>query len=163
MRKAKRILFPTDFSRHSRYALRRAAAMARTSGAEMILFHVLSQATPGGLNEDSYLLSNWREFMKHEEEKARAALQREAQSKLLEGVKVKTILGGGSPYREIVRLASTMRADLIVISTHGTTGLLHLMLGSVAERVVRLAPCPVLVVKPPRVKKAAHSGAVGDS
>jgi len=163
MHKAKRILCPTDFSRHSRYALRRAAGMARVAGAEMILLHVLPQTTPAGLNEDSYILTDWRKFMKVEEEKARRALEREKRSKFLEGVKVKTILGGGSPYREIVRLASTMRADLIVISTHGTTGLLHLMLGSVAERVVRLAPCPVLVVKPPRVKKAAHSGAVGDS
>ena len=155
MRRAKRILFPTDFSRHARYALRRAAAMARTSGAEMILFHVLPQTTPGGLSEDSYLLSNWREFMKREEERARAALQREAQSKLLEGVKVRTVLGAGSPYREITRIASRMRVDLIVISTHGTTGLLHLLLGSVAERVVRLAHCPVLVVKPPRMRKGA--------
>ena len=159
MHKAKRILCPTDFSRHSRYALRRAAAMAMAAGAEMILLHVLPQTTPAGLNEDSYILTDWRKFMQVEEEKARRALEREKRLKFLEGVKVRTVLGAGSPYREIVRLASTMRADLIVISTHGTTGLLHLMLGSVAERVVRLAPCPVLVVKPPRVRKAARSGA----
>ena len=156
MHKAKRILCPTDFSQHSRYVLRRAAAMARTSGAEMILFHVLPQTTPGGLNENSYILADWRRFMKVEEERARAALEREARLKLLEGVKVKTVLGAGSPYREIVRIASRMHVDLIVISTHGTTGLLHLMLGSVAERVVRLAPCPVLVVRPPRMRKAAR-------
>lgn len=155
MHKAKRILCPTDFSRHSRYALRKAAAMARSSGAEAILAHVIPRTTPGGINEDSYLLSNWREFMQREEERARAALEREARSRLLDGVKVKTVLGAGSPYREIVRIASRMHVDLIVISTHGATGLLHLMLGSVAERVVRLAPCPVLVVKPPRMRKGA--------
>ncbi len=159
MHKAKRILCPTDFSQHSRYALRRAAAMARASGAEMILLHVLPQTTPGGLNEDSYILADWRQFMKREEERARAALEREARSKLLEGVKVKTVLGAGSPYREIVRIASRMHVDLIVISTHGTTGLLHLMLGSVAERVVRLAPCPVLAIRQRRMRKAASSGA----
>ena len=155
MHKTRRILCPTDFSRHSRYALRRAAAMARVSGAEMILLHVLPQTTPAGLSENSYLLANWRQFMKLEEKKAKAALEREAGLKLLEGVKVKTMLGAGSPYREIERIASRMHVDLIVISTHGTTGLLHLLLGSVAERVVRHAPCPVLVVKPPRMKKAA--------
>lgn len=155
MHKAKRILCPTDFSRHSRYALRRAAAMARVSGAEMMLFHVLPQTTPGGLNENSYILADWRQFMKLEEERARAALEREARSRLLDGVKVQAALGAGSPYREIVRIASRMHVDLIVISTHGTTGLLHLMLGSVAERVVRLAPCPVLVIKPPRMRKIA--------
>ena len=155
MHKTRRILCPTDFSRHSRYALRRAAAMARVSGAEIILLHVLSQTTPAGLNENSYILANWRQFIKLEEEKARAALEREARSKLLEGVKVKTILGAGSPYREIERIASKMHVDLIVISTHGTTGLLHLLIGSVAERVVRHALCPVLVVKPIRTKKAA--------
>ena len=158
MHKAKRILCPTDFSRHSRYALRRAAAMARAAGAEIILFHVLPQPTPAGLNEDSYILTDWRQFMKSEEERAKKALDREARLELLEGVKVKTMLGAGSPYREIVRLASNRHADLIVISTHGTTGLAHLMLGSVAERVVRLAPCPVLVIKPPRMKMAGRSG-----
>ena len=156
MHKAKRILCPTDFSQHSRYALRRAGAMAGASGAEIILVHVIPQTTPGGLNEDSFVLRDWRRFMELEQEKARTSLEREARSKFLEGVKVQTLLGAGSAYREIVRIASRMRVDLIVISTHGTTGLLHLMLGSVAERVVRLAPCPVLVIKPPMKGKAAR-------
>jgi nucleotide-binding universal stress UspA family protein len=132
--------------------------MARASGAEIILFHVLPQPTPVGLNEDSYILTDWRQFMKSEEERAKKALEREARAKFLGGVKVKTVLAAGSPYREIVRIASTGHADLIVISTHGTTGLVHLMLGSVAERVVRLARCPVLVIKPPRMRLAARSG-----
>lgn len=154
MHRPKRILCPTDFSQHARYAIRRAAAMARASGAEIILLHVFPQSTPGGVNEDSYLLANWRQLMKREEERAKAALEREARSRLLEGIKVKTLLGAGSPYREIDRIASRMHADLIVISTHGTTGMLHLVMGSVAERVVRHAPCSVLVVKPPRRRKA---------
>jgi nucleotide-binding universal stress UspA family protein len=154
MHAAKRILCPTDFSRHSRHALRKAAAVARASGAQVILFHVFPQTTPGGMSEDSYLLANWRQFMKREEEHARAALEREARSRFLQGVKVRTVMGAGSPYREIARVASRMHVDLIVISTHGATGLLHLVLGSVAERVVRHAPCSVLVVKPARGGKA---------
>lgn len=157
MHKAKRILCPTDFSRHSRYALRRAAAVARASGAEIVLCHILPQPTPGGAHEDAYplVLPNWQQMLKAQEEQAREALEREARLKLLMGVKVTTALGAGCPYREIVRTASRKRVDLIVISTHGTTGLQHLMLGSVAERVVRLAPCPVLVIKPPRIKEGA--------
>jgi len=158
MHKAKRILCPTDFSRHSRYALRRAAAMARASGAELVLLHVVPQATLGGPNGDSYplILPNWQQTLKLQEERARAELERETRSKPLAGVKVRTVLGAGSPYQEIVRIASRMHVDLIVISTHGTTGMFHLMLGSVAERVVRLAHCPVLVIKPPRMRKAAR-------
>lgn len=156
MHRARRILCPIDFSSDSRYALRKAAAMARASGAEVILVHVLPQTTPGGANRHSYAFPKWRELMKREEESARAGLKREAGSKLLEGVKVETVLAAGSPYREIVRLASRKRVDLIVISTHGMTGILHLMLGSVAERVVRLASCPVLTIKPPRMRKAAR-------
>lgn len=154
MHRAKRILCPTDFSRHSRFALRRAAAMARASGAEMILVHVLPQAPLVEASELSSIIPKVRAIMKLEEERARAALEREARSKLLREVKVRTVLAGGSPSREIVRIASRMRADLIVISTHGTTGVLHLVLGSVAEGVVRLAQCPVLVVKPSRVRTA---------
>lgn len=156
MQKPKRILCPTDFSQHSRYALRKAAGMARASGAEIILLHVFPQTTPGGLNEDAYLLANWRQFMKREEERARAALEREARSKLLQGIRVRILLGAGSPHREIQQIASRTHADLIVISTHGMTGLLHLVMGSVAERVVRHAPCSVLVVKPPRVRRTAR-------
>lgn len=156
MHKAKRILCPTDFSRHSRYALRRAAAMARASRAEVILIHILPQPTLGEMNEHSYPLANWRQIVKREEERVRAALEREARLKILDGVKVQTVLGAGPPYREIIRIASRMHVDLIVISTHGMTGMLHLMLGSVAERVVRMAPCPVLVIKPPRIRKVAR-------
>jgi nucleotide-binding universal stress UspA family protein len=130
--------------------------MARASGAQVILVHVLPQTTPVGTNEHSYALPRWKEFMKRERESAMAGLKREAGSKLLAGVKVETVLAAGSPYREIVRLASRKRVDLIVISTHGMTGLLHLMVGSVAERVVRLASCPVLVIKPPGMRKAAR-------
>jgi nucleotide-binding universal stress UspA family protein len=157
MKRRWRILCPTDFSPHSRYALRRAAALAQRSGAEFILFHVLPQAPAAGTAEQLYALANWQEVMELQEEKARAALEREARSKLLRGVRVRTMLGAGSAYREILRVVQRMPIDLIVISTHGATGLVHLILGSVAERVVRLAPCPVLVVKPPRMSKAVRS------
>jgi len=132
--------------------------MARASGAELVLFHVLPQPTLGGPNGDSYpfILPNWQQMLKLQEERARAALERETRSKPLAGVKVRTALGAGSPYQEIVRIASRMHVDLIVISTQGTTGMLHLMLGSVAERVVRLAHCPVLVIKPPSMRRAAR-------
>jgi nucleotide-binding universal stress UspA family protein len=132
--------------------------MARASGAELVLLHVVPQAILGGHYGDSYplVLPNWQQTLKLQEERARADLERETRSKPLAGVKVRTVLGAGSPYQEIVRIASRMHVDLIVISTHGMTGMIHLMLGSVAERVVRLAHCPVLVIKPPRMRKAAR-------
>jgi len=65
------------------------------------------------------------------------------------GLKVRTVLRSGVPYREVVALATDERADLVLMGTHGRGGLDRALLGSVADRVVRLAPCPVLTVRQP--------------
>jgi nucleotide-binding universal stress UspA family protein len=64
-----------------------------------------------------------------------------------EGLTVDTVLVRGTPFREIVEIAQTQQVDLIIMGTHGRTGMAHLLMGSVAERVVRLAPCPVMVTR----------------
>jgi nucleotide-binding universal stress UspA family protein len=63
------------------------------------------------------------------------------------GLTVDTIIVQGTPFREIVEVAKTKQVDLIIMGTHGRTGMTHLLMGSVAERVVRLAPCPVMVTR----------------
>jgi nucleotide-binding universal stress UspA family protein len=69
------------------------------------------------------------------------------------GVKCDALLEHGAAHDRIVDVAKRIHADLIVMSTHGRTGLSHAMMGSVAERVVRMAPCPVLIVRPPKRRK----------
>jgi nucleotide-binding universal stress UspA family protein len=75
------------------------------------------------------------------------------------GLSVSAVLKTGSAPEAILDAAADERADLIVIGTHGRTGLTRLVIGSVAERVVRMAPCPVLVVKPPPAREAARAAA----
>jgi nucleotide-binding universal stress UspA family protein len=139
-----RIMCPVDFSAGSKEALRVAADLAREHDATLVLVHVWSpaQLTMG----DGYLAPPVIQDMLDGETAQLAKSKAEAQQL---GVKeVATRLITGVPWHEIVSAARTDGAiDLIVIGTHGRTGLAHVLLGSVAEKVVRHAPCPVLVVR----------------
>jgi nucleotide-binding universal stress UspA family protein len=129
-----RILVPTDFSRGSLHAFRYAEELTRRFGAELILVHVgdpLSVSDLPGAGE----LSGRRELDRA------LALVRERD------YRVRGVLRRGNPTDEIVKAAAAERADLIVMGTHGRTGLKHALMGSVAESVVRNAPCPVLTVR----------------
>jgi nucleotide-binding universal stress UspA family protein len=140
----KKILVATDFSPHATVALRLACDLARQSEAALCLVHAydpLPFALPEGSSiYDVATLARLREDLT----KHLAAVQ----GSVLElGVRqVETKLVEGQPYREIVRAAQEWGAQLIVTGTHGRTGMAHLLLGSVAERVARKAPCPVMVV-----------------
>lgn len=143
------ILAPTDFSDYSKKALSDALELARTFGAKLTLLHVvepspyLGEFTPPAAGAD--LVNNL-------ERQASAALARmlpEAQRAQIEVIRSVVI---GSPLRKIVEAAEAKHVDLIVMATHGRTGLSHLLIGSVAERVVRTAPCPVLTIRPPAEK-----------
>lgn len=138
------ILVPTDFSPHSEAALRLACELAKSHEAALCLVHVYD-LMPSGLPEgmtfyDVATLARVRdEFVRRLAEVQRQALKagvRQVETKLMEG----------QPYREIVRAAEESRAQLIVMGTHGRTGMAHVLVGSVAERVVRKAPCPVITV-----------------
>jgi nucleotide-binding universal stress UspA family protein len=139
-----RILCPVDFSAGSGEALRVAAELARERDAALVLVHVWSpaQMTMG----EGYLAPAVIQDMVDGETAQLAKSKTEAQQL---GVKeVATRLLTGVPWDEIVSAArSDSAVDLIVIGTHGRTGLAHVLLGSVAEKVVRHAPCPVLVVR----------------
>lgn len=142
-----RILVPVDFSPPSLEALQLAVRMASSSGATLTLMHVYEPP--------SYQLMPDAIFMASPETMARQIsqvneqlekLRRETEAK---GPKTTTVLSEGNAYVEIVKEANAGRHDLVIIGTHGHTALRHLLLGSVAERVVRTANPPVLTVRSP--------------
>jgi len=146
----KRILVTTDFSESGDHAIAHAFRMAADHGAEVVLCHVIETVVaPNPL----YAYYYPTELMSPE---IRERAEKDAQQALLERVPKEapfatlphlTVVAHGMPADEIVRIAEERQVDLIVIATHGHTGLRHLFLGSVAERVIRHVHCPVLVVR----------------
>jgi universal stress protein A len=145
----RRILWPTDFSPLARAALPHAVALASDAGAELVLFHVLP--LPAAYAEISGAM--WIPLQR----KIRAAAQRRLRGleRQVTGpnFRTHTVLTEGVPFLQIVRAAKRLRCDLIVLATHGRTGVVHAIMGSVAENVLRRAPCPVLTVRPPRFQQ----------
>lgn len=146
----KRILVTTDFSAAGDHAVGHAFRMAADHGAEVLLLHALELVVmPGPLYAPYYpteLLTP--EVRARAENDARAALQeRIPKSGPLAAVPHQVLVVHGMPAEEIIRTAEQQQVDLIVISTHGRTGLTHFLLGSTAERVIRHVACPVLVVR----------------
>ena len=146
MKRIRRILHPTDFSRASGAAFRKALTLDQENRAELLLVHVLLPPTP--FIGDGYVSPKTYEELAAA---ARRGAQRELEKVLARAKKakarVKAMLLEGVPYDKIARAARSKRADLIVMGTHGRTGLAKFFLGSVAERVIALAPCPVLTVR----------------
>ena len=137
------ILVPVDFSQPSEDALKYAAGLAGVFGVKLILLNVIEPfptpdfaASPMAL-DDKVIVAQAKERM------TKMLTKTGVNSQSVE----KIVVGHGSPYAEITSAARTFKAGLIVISTHGYTGLAHLFMGSTAERVVRHASCPVLVVR----------------
>lgn len=142
----KKILVPLDFSLLSLEALPWAGLLAARCGAQqLVLLHVAQTYPIDHLLGAELRNQTLTPLMKQ----AEAELQRLA-ADLSQATRLKTsvVVRDGTPFDEICRQAKTLEADLIVLTTHGYTGLKHLWLGSTAERVVRHAPCPVLVVRP---------------
>ncbi len=141
----KKICCPVDFSEPSRAALRVAVSLARRFGAELVLFH--AYPLPGyTLPEGSVLPSP--HMLQELASQTDAQLERwrqEAESLGIAGVAAAQAVG--DPAIEIVNFARSSGTDLLVVGTHGRSGLRHAILGSVAERVVRHAACPVLTIR----------------
>jgi nucleotide-binding universal stress UspA family protein len=144
----RKILHPTDFSEHSRAAFELACALARDYGAEITILHV-NRATPiyapdgivvGVPVEEPYQLRGKLAQVRPEDSRVRF------EHKLVDG----------DPAEQIVKAAVGM--DLIVLGTHGSTGLTRLLMGSVAESVLRKAPCPVLTVRAPLKSPESEGG-----
>ena len=138
------ILVPTDFSAPSLKALRYATALAAQFGAKLTLLNVIEPIGPTpDFAYNPIVLDNER-VMAGAKEQLKRLLERQG---IDAGLIEKTLVRVGVPFNEISGAAAALKADLIVIATHGYTGLKHVFLGSTAERVVRHAPCPVLVVR----------------
>lgn len=142
-----RIVVPTDFSAGSEEAWRLARRVAAMSGGELVLTHVLTE-TPL-YRESPFAMPSVRQVFESARRWVEATLEDWVAKARAEGVSARTALRSGVAYEEIVALATDERADLIVIGTHGRGGVDRALLGSVADRVVRLAPCPVLTVRAP--------------
>jgi nucleotide-binding universal stress UspA family protein len=138
----KRILVTTDFSDASKKAFQYAAALARRFEASVTLLYVVPSQLPSELSHIGIVLEEKRLV-----EEARERLPRFREAELDPHRHVETLVLNGRPAHEICHTAETRQTDLIVMSTHGHTGLKHFLLGSVTEKVVRHAPCPVLVVR----------------
>jgi len=138
-----RLLAPTDFSEPSLKALDYALALASPSGAIVRALHVVEPTQKCLTFDPSSVLLPDEESVTLRQ----AELERIAQERRHQAAKLACHICVGRPVAEIVQAAIDFRSDLLVISTHGRTGLNHLLMGSVAERVVRHAPCPVLVVR----------------
>ena len=137
MIRVKKVLYPTDFSSFSTHAYFHAVGLAETFGAELTVLYVYSPAAddpPRG-----------RDFWREQLGQIRPANK---------AVRVSHVFLDGDPAAEIVAHAATAGTDVIVLGTHGRTGADRLLMGSVAERVMRDAPCSVMVVKLPRTRLA---------
>ena len=157
----KRILVPLDFSNNSQLALDYAHGLALKFDAALHLVHVCEVPTIMTPAMDAYAIAytNWSQQLGDEAERELVKL-----IKALTDVKVTTEVLFGSPARAIVETSGTNKADLIVMGTHGHGAVMHLLMGSVAERVVRGAACPVLTIRPREVEKekpAAKSKTAG--
>lgn len=141
--KIRQVLVPIDFSECSKKGLRYAIALAREHKAAITLAYVVPSISMLG----EYGGIDYASMNKEMRESADRELATVAVDEIRGVVPSDTVVCTGSPAGEIVSIAKTLPADLIVISTHGRTGLKHVLLGSVAERVVQTAMCPVLVVR----------------
>ncbi|MET0151918.1 MAG: universal stress protein [Candidatus Binatia bacterium] len=146
----KRVLVTTDFSALGDAAIGHAFRVGADHDAEVVLCHVIeTPPTPNPLyahySPSGLFQPEQRRLA--EEQARKALLERVPKEPPLSEVKHRTRVTHGEPIAEILRLAEQERADLLVIATHGRTGLKHFFLGSVVERVIRHAHCPVLVVR----------------
>jgi nucleotide-binding universal stress UspA family protein len=141
----RQILAPTDFSESSKQAVTYAYALAQKFGARLLLLHVVQELPPyiGYIPQ-----AGAATVLEHVQGQARLELAELVPK--VKGVQVEVTCQAviGMPYVKIVEIAQEEKANLIVMATHGRTGFRHFIMGSVAERVVRTAPCSVLTIRP---------------
>jgi universal stress protein A len=145
----KRIVCATDFSDTAEAAWDLACELARTHEAELVLVHVFIELPIYSEVAVTSIQQVW------EEQQLTARIQ----TAVKRGLGARYLLKTGTAPDEIVQAANDEHADLIVVGTHGRTGIERLVIGSVAERVVRTAPCPVLTVKPRATREVARAAA----
>jgi nucleotide-binding universal stress UspA family protein len=145
----KTVLHPTDFSGLSDHAFRLACSFARDHGARLIILHVIEP--PMAVSAEGVLLASHIDW-----ERIREQLLQVRPSD--PNVRADHRLVEGDPVTEILRVAREVNCDLLVLGTHGRKGLGRLLMGSVAEQVLRRAPCPVVTVKAPLAQEKRAEG-----
>lgn len=143
---AEHFLVPVDFSEYADHAIDYAVSLAQRLQARLTLLHVIQPLIVGGADMGMGLPYA---YVQQLEEEIGQSMQTCLDRVHAAGLQGEGIVVHGIPWHEIVNTAKNRHHDLIIMGTHGRTGLKHVLLGSVAEKVVRLAPCPVLVVRPP--------------
>lgn len=140
--KIERILFPTDFSDCARHALTYALSFATEYNAMLIILHVIPE-----LNLPPEMEASAGPLYRDMEKGANEKISKLIPKRFLEKIKVKNVIVKGIPFLEIIKMAKRYKVDLITIATHGRTGLQYAVFGSTTEKVVKKAPCPVLIVR----------------
>ncbi|MBM4328172.1 MAG: universal stress protein [Deltaproteobacteria bacterium] len=146
----KKILFCADFSENSVPARSKAVEFAKAFGAELLIVHVVNSRLLGYPSFENQLPVDLALLERNIQEGAQTELEGIAAECRKKLPSAHTFLLTGAPAEEIVRFAEDQSVDVIVMGTHGWTGIRHLILGSTAENVVRTAKCPVLTVRSPQ-------------
>ncbi len=139
----KKIIVPVDFSKHSEYAAEAAAILAKQNNSEVVLVHMLEFAENSFTQSDSKNQLNELFFMKRAEQQFGIFLQ----NKFFEGVKVTPLVKRLKVFSELNEIAKSEHADLVIMGSHGTSGMSEIFIGTTTERVVRHSDVPVLVIK----------------
>ena len=146
MAAVRRILFASDFSKASRKAFVTAVAMAKANRAALTIVHVVVPFAP--IVPEQYLdAQTWEQIDKEARRWSQQQLRRLTDRAKKAGVRTVGLLLEGDPVQQTARAIRSMRADLLVVGTHGRTGLTKFFVGSVASRLVATASCPVLTVR----------------
>lgn len=156
MHQIRKILAPVDLSNLSKLGLRYALEIAQSQEAEVVVYNILTvEETPFPQGAEEWVAKQTElPKVKRTLDRRRKQLERFLADEFdVQNHKVRLEVEIGTPYKKIVEKAQREGVDMIVMSTHGRTGVMHMLIGSVTERVVRRAPCPVLSVPPPQQGK----------
>jgi nucleotide-binding universal stress UspA family protein len=156
MIKIARILWPVDFSEHARHALQHAVAIARWYDSTITALHVHSGYRVVG-DAPEFAMVEYDDLTTAEERRLTSEVERFIEKDGEIEVPLNIVVATGAPAREVLKHADGMPADLVIMGTHGRSGFERLILGSVTERVLRKAPCPVMSVPPRGAEGAAPS------
>ena len=146
----KLVLIPTDFSEYSKAALPYAVDISRKYGAKLVILHIFDEELLSPIFFETGKTA--KEYFERLQNRFEAAVEDFLSGVNTDGIELEAELGNGTPFVEIIRFAKENGADIIVMGTHGRTGIAHTLLGSVTEKVVRKSPCPVMVIRHPEFK-----------
>lgn len=157
--KLTRILSPTDFSNFSGFAMEWAAYLAQVTGADLTLLHVVPEEEGKIIQEilgdgavAHFSVGTRENVVEERKRKVKEQFSSAIDDHIKRSIRVDDMVRVGVPFLEIIRVAKERDVDMIVMGTHGRTGLSHALIGSVAERVVHHAHCPVLTIKHPQYR-----------